>query len=78
MGKPVIAPRTKGILDYFNEDSLFFFEPGNVDDLAKQIINLKSNGSKCQKIVEEGMKVYQQYRWELQQKHLSNLVAGLL
>jgi glycosyltransferase involved in cell wall biosynthesis len=78
MGKPVIAPRTKGILDYFNEDSLFFFEPGNVDDLAKQIINLKSNGSKCQKIVEEGMKVYQQYRWELQQKRLSNLVAGLL
>jgi glycosyltransferase involved in cell wall biosynthesis len=78
MGKPVIAPRTKGILDYFNEDSLFFFEPGNVDDLAKQIINLKSNGSKCQKIVKNGMEVYQQYRWELQQKHLSNLVAGLL
>jgi glycosyltransferase involved in cell wall biosynthesis len=78
MGKPVIAPRTKGILDYFNEDSLFFFEPGNVEDLAQQIINLKSNGSNCQKIVQKGMKVYDQYRWELQQKHLSNLVAGLL
>jgi glycosyltransferase involved in cell wall biosynthesis len=78
MGKPVIAPRTQGILDYFDEDSLFFFEPGNVDDLAKQIIKLNSKRSQCQKIVNKGVKVYHQYRWELQQKHFANLVAGVL
>ena len=29
MGKPVIAPSTEGIRDYFDNDSLLFFEAGN-------------------------------------------------
>ena len=36
-GKPVIAPRTRGTCDYFNDGSLLFFEPGNADDLAQKI-----------------------------------------
>lgn len=78
MGKPVIEPRTQGIRDYFDENSLFFFEPGNVDDLARVILNVYSDSARRQQIVKEGSKVYQQHRWELEGKHLVNLVKGLL
>jgi glycosyltransferase involved in cell wall biosynthesis len=37
LGKPVIAPRTPGIQDYFDSNSLLFFESGNSEDLAQQI-----------------------------------------
>ena len=41
LGKPVIAPRTPGIQDYFGPDSLLFFESGNADELAT------ANSSTC-------------------------------
>ena len=37
LGKPVIAPRAAGIQDYFDDDSLIFFELGNSEDLARKI-----------------------------------------
>ena len=37
LGKPVIAPRTPGIQDYFGPNSLLFFESGNAVELAAQI-----------------------------------------
>ena len=37
LGKPVIAPDAPGITDYFDEESLIFFELGNADDLARKI-----------------------------------------
>ena len=40
LGKPVIAPRTQGIQDYFNSESLFFFEPGNSEELAGSIARI--------------------------------------
>ena len=36
-GKPVIAPRTAGIQDYFDKHSLLFFEPGDAEDLAQTV-----------------------------------------
>ena len=36
-GKPVIAPRAPGILDYFNEQDLILFTLGDADDLANKI-----------------------------------------
>ena len=77
MGKPVIAPRTQGILDYFDEESLFLFEPGNAKELAKQIIEVYSNSAQRQQIVERGMEVYLQYTWKMQSQQLVNLVRDL-
>src|SRR5678809_1651198 len=46
LGKPVIAPRASGITDYFDEDSLIFFELGDADDLARRIEYVFHNPSK--------------------------------
>lgn len=78
IGKPVIAPRTPGIQDYFDGDSLLFFEPGNVEDLAKRIEYVYSDMSKAIDIAEKGQRVYFAHRWSQEKENLVNVVAGLL
>ena len=78
MEKPVIVPRTQGIRDYFDEGSIYFFDADNVNDLAEQIISVYCNPSERKHILAQGVKVYQQYRWKLQQEKLVKVVTTLL
>jgi glycosyltransferase involved in cell wall biosynthesis len=77
MGKPVIAPNTTGIRDYFDKDSLPFFEPGDEKSLAAQILNLYQNPSFRQDCLIRGNKIYQAHRWELESKKLVNIVKNI-
>jgi glycosyltransferase involved in cell wall biosynthesis len=76
--KPVIAPRTKGIMDYFGEDSIYFFEAGKADSLAKTILDVYRDSLRRQFILEKGVKVYNEHRWESEGKHFVELVTNLL
>jgi glycosyltransferase involved in cell wall biosynthesis len=78
MAKPVVAPRTDGILDYFDEDSLYFFKPGDPKSLAERIMEVYQNRPRCQQILNRGLKVYQAYRWELQKRHFIEVVRNLV
>lgn len=77
MKKPVIAPRTNGILDYFNESNLFLFEPSNADDLAKVILEVYENPQRCQMVLEEGMKVFEPHAWANEKQRLISIVKQL-
>lgn len=77
MGKPVIAPRTNGILDYFNENTLFFFEASNADDLAKVILEVYENPQRRQTVLEEGMKIFEPHAWANEKQRLINIVKQL-
>ena len=76
-GKPVIAPRTAGIQDYFDEDSLFFFEAGNADALAKQIEFVASHPREALTITERGQRVYRAHAWRKEEQSLVRLVEQL-
>jgi glycosyltransferase involved in cell wall biosynthesis len=78
LGKPVVAPYTPGILDYFSEDSLLFFEPGSPDDLAQKIEYACSHPSELLGIARKGQQVYLKYIWSQEQQTLVNQVSGLL
>lgn len=78
MAKPVIAPRTNGILDYFDEDSIFFFEAGNARHLAEKIVQVYRDPEGCKKVLSKGLKIYNKYRWEVQKNHLIKLVRSLV
>lgn len=78
LGKPVIAPRTSGIEDYFNEDSLMFFEPGDAKDLANQVVYAASHPEEAIAVAERGQKVYLAHNWPQERETLVGLVAGLL
>jgi len=78
LGKPVIAPRTPGIQDYFTKDSLFFFEPGNSKELAQQIEYVFSHPSEVVEIVRRGQQVYLAHTWEQERRRLLGRVSEIL
>lgn len=78
IGKPVIAPTTLGILDYFNEESLVFFEPGNAADLAQQMEYTYSHRDDLNEIARKGQQVYLAHTWEQERQTLLGGVSSIL
>ena len=78
LGKPVIAPCTLGIQDYFGPDSLLFFEAGNSEDLAKKIEYTASHTTEATAIAERGQQVYLAHTWQQEKETLVSLVVGLI
>jgi glycosyltransferase involved in cell wall biosynthesis len=76
-GKPAIAPCTPGIKDYFNEDSLVFFESGNAADLAKQMEYTYSHRDELTEIVRRGQQIYLAHTWEQERQTLLGGVSKL-
>jgi glycosyltransferase involved in cell wall biosynthesis len=76
--KPVIVPKTKGITDYFDQDSIIYFDPGNIADLADKILNCYRHPEKLQQKVERGNKIYQQFTWSKQRITLENIASTLI
>lgn len=77
LGKPVIAPSTRGILDYFNRDALLYFKPGDVGDLAKQIQYAALHRTDLPVIAARGQEVYARHTWREEKQALLDAVAGL-
>jgi glycosyltransferase involved in cell wall biosynthesis len=78
LGKPVVAPRTPGILDYFNDDALVFFELGNADDLALKLSHVFFHPEEALDVVKRGQKVCLAHAWHKESRKLENVVVGLL
>ncbi len=78
LGKPVIAPRTPGIQDYFGPESLFFFESGNVEELARQIEYVSFHRDEALQTAERGQEVFLAHTWVQERETLVGLVSGLL
>jgi glycosyltransferase involved in cell wall biosynthesis len=78
LGKPVIAPRTPGIQDYFGPDSLLFFESGNAEELALRLLFVASHPEKAAAIASRGQEVYLAHRWFRERRILVDLVREVL
>ena len=78
MKKPVVVPRTQGIKDYFDEESIFYFNAGNAEDLAKVIFNIYSNPGKALEVLNKGYEIYQRHKWESQSTNLIKIYKELL
>src|SRR5690606_17685284 len=68
LGKPVIAPRAPGILDYFGPADLFYFELGSVDELADQLALVCEQPDVVRETVVRGRRVYRAHLWS-NEKH---------
>jgi glycosyltransferase involved in cell wall biosynthesis len=77
-GKPVIAPKAPGLLDYFDPPDLLFFELGDANDLAAKIEYAYKNPQELDQTVERGQKAYRQYRWSAERGRLVDLVESIL
>jgi glycosyltransferase involved in cell wall biosynthesis len=77
LGKPVVAPSTPGIRDYFGPGSLLFFEAGDSKELAEKIEYVAAHPDKAMEIAERGQKVYLGHTWRQERQTLVNLIGGL-
>lgn len=78
LGKPAIAPRTPGIQDYFDEESLLFFEPGNPESLARSIEYAFRQPAQLAEIARRGQEVYGEHNWTKERQQLIGVVGNLL
>jgi glycosyltransferase involved in cell wall biosynthesis len=78
LGKPVIAPRTQGVQDYFPDDSMIFFEAGDAEDMAKSIEYAFYHPAQVTETVRRGQAVYRTHLWQKERSRLIGVVAGLL
>jgi len=78
LGKPVVAPRTPGIEDYFSKDSLVFFDSGDSEDLARKIEHVYAHPAEAIAIAERGQRVYLAHIWPQEREAFLNLTSELL
>lgn len=78
LGKPVVAPRTPGIQDYFAPDSLLFFEAGNAADLAASIEQAFFQRAQTAETLMRGQAVYRTHAWPQERETFIQLIAGVL
>lgn len=77
LGKPVIAPSTAGIVDYFKNDSLLFFEAGNSEDLARRIAYAFTHSKEMLEITRAGQQVYREHTWDREREGLIDRISAL-
>jgi glycosyltransferase involved in cell wall biosynthesis len=78
LAKPVIAPKAKGIQDYFGDNDLIFFELGDADDLARKIEFAFSHPVDVAETVKRGQEIYQSHTWSRERLSLLNSISELL
>jgi glycosyltransferase involved in cell wall biosynthesis len=78
LGKPVIAPSTPGITDYFDANSLLFFQSGDAGDLARQIEYAFAHPNELFEIALRGQAVYREHTWQQERETLLDRISGIL
>jgi glycosyltransferase involved in cell wall biosynthesis len=63
MHRPVLAPSTQGILDYFSPEQMLMFNPDDVSDLAAKILWAYENPQALRLLVEQGNQCYRRHPW---------------
>ncbi len=64
LGVPVIAARTPTIAAYFDDTMVAFFQPGNVDDLAENIMALHADRQRLEQLGAEADRFNQEFSWD--------------
>ncbi|MBX3744426.1 MAG: glycosyltransferase [Verrucomicrobiae bacterium] len=77
LGRPVIAPNTHGIRDYFPENAMCYFEPGDAEDLARQILWIHQHPDEIQARVQRGRDIYQAHLWSQERRRWIHMVHNL-
>jgi len=77
MGKPVISSRLRAIRSYFSEQALLFFEPHNVEELARQMVRACSDPVIRTSFAARAREEYMPLRWELMKQRYLDMVGTL-
>lgn len=74
---PVIATRLKTYARYYTEDSIFYFQSGNVEELCSRIQEVFYNKELVNKKTENAFGEYQKVGWEVMKMRYLNILKSL-
>jgi glycosyltransferase involved in cell wall biosynthesis len=77
-GKPVVAPSSPGILDYFSNQDLVYFDLGNVDELAAQLIYVRNQPDAVAQVVARGQRIYRNHLWAREKSRFLGVISRTL
>lgn len=77
-GLPVISSRTYTIEKYIPEDSIFYFEPGNAEDLAKQILLVCTDPAIVREKIGKSKELLSKYTWQNEQERFLSYYEELV
>ena len=77
MHRPVLAPATQGIQDYFGPEDLVFFEPGNIEHLADRLFWVYAHPEAAAQLVQRGREIYHHHLWSGEKARLLRRIAAL-
>jgi glycosyltransferase involved in cell wall biosynthesis len=77
-GKPVLAPRSPGILDYFGPDDLIYFDLGDEKELAEKMRWAFNHPAEVRQTVRRGQAVFRAHSWPAERATMLNECVALL
>lgn len=77
-GLPVLSSDTYTIRQYIHQDSIFYFEPENIDDLIEKIIYIYNERDFVKKKINSAKKLVNKYIWQKEEKKLVSFYENLL
>jgi glycosyltransferase involved in cell wall biosynthesis len=77
-GLPVIASRTETLVRYIPENAIFYFEPGNAQDMAAKILHVWNDPAGVIHRIAVGRALISRYTWEAEKNKLTSFYADLL
>ncbi len=78
MDRPLVAPATTGIKDYFKADELLMFEPENIQSLADKILWVYQNPGAAAACAARGKKVYLRNLWPDEKRRFLEYMSALI
>ncbi|MCE5229782.1 glycosyltransferase family 4 protein [bacterium] len=77
-GKPAIVPHTRGIMDYFPPDALFYFDADDPASLADQIMRIHDDPAYAAEVLGRAVEVYRRHTWKLEKENLVEQVSRMI
>ncbi len=78
VGIPVIASSTATIRSYFDETMIALCTPGDPDDLATEILHLRNDHARRQKLSAAALAFSEQHTWEREKHKYYDLIDSLV
>jgi len=77
VGLPVLCTKVKAVLDYLDDDTLFYFMPGDIDSLIHQIRLIRQNPELVKTKLKNGQNFLSVYNWDKEKRKLIQIVDNL-
>jgi len=75
---PVIATRLNTYKRYYREESIFYFDSGNIEELSERILSVISDKQLALKKTENALSDYNKIGWDVMKERYLKIVKGLL